>query len=301
MRLYPLFTLGCLVFLSGCSASTSTPTQGVQVTASFYPLAAIAEKVGGTGATVVTLTPAGVEPHDYEPTPKDIVNIQTSDIFLTNGGIDAWSRTLDSASAMHVHMQNLIDFYTLEEEPAHEDEHETWDGDPHIWLDPVLTQEMTEHIRDAFIKADPMLTRLYTTNADTLIRELQKIDAEYANGLATCQNRTIVVSHNAFGYLGRRYGIDILPISGLSPEEEPSAKTLAELSRIIKEKNITSVFFETLASPKLAQTLAKETGAMTRTLNPIEGLTTEEQANNEDFLSLMRQNLQNLRTAMSCQ
>jgi zinc transport system substrate-binding protein len=172
--------------------------------------------------------------------------------------------------------------------------------DEHFWADPNLMITETEAIRDAIIRLDPSHEVEFRSNADIFLQELRNLDQEYREGLASCETRIAVTSHAAFGYLAKRYDFEQRPIMGLSPEAEPSAGELAALAETARASGVKYIFFETLASPKLSQTLANEIGAQTLVFNPVEGLTSEELEAGEDYLSVMRQNLTNLRTAMLC-
>ena len=164
--------------------------------------------------------------------------------------------------------------------------------DPHIWLDPIRYGAMVRAIGVELGQ---------TEAAARLARKLERLDAEFRSGLATCKRRQIVTSHAAFGYLAGRYGLEQVPLEGLSPEAEPSARGLANLADLVKASGATTVFFETLVSPKLAQTVAREAGVGTAVLNPLEGLTDKEIAAGEDYFSVMRSNLAALQKALGCQ
>jgi zinc transport system substrate-binding protein len=263
----------------------------VLVVGSFYPLAHFAEKVGGEAVRVVTITPPGAEPHDFEPTPRDIVTVRQSKLFLYNGGgLDPWAEKLESDLSTHgttvIHMSNAVDLLNA--------------TDPHFWLDPVIAEKEVAAIAEALIKIDPTHAQQYADNADQYRSQLKRLDQQYSNSLARCQKRDIITSHAAFGYLAKRYSIDVQTIAGLSPEEEPSARQLADLAHLARDRQIDYIFFETLASPKLAETLAKEVGAKTLVFNPIEGLTKDQLNKGQDYISVMQDNLQNLRTALAC-
>lgn len=256
------------------------------IVVTFYPLSYIAERIGGDNVTVDTLVPSGVEPHDFTPLPDDIQKIYTADIVIMNGGgIDAWAEDVQGSKTLVI--SEVLGFTTT--------------SDPHVWIDPTRAQRITEVVRDTFIQHDPKQKSVYEQNARALIADLQALDEAYSRGLKQCSMRTIIASHNAFQYVGERYDFTILSIAGLNPNATPSAKTFAALADTARTQGIRYIFFETLVSPELAQALADEIGAETLVLNPLEGLTPEEQAAREDYLSVMRKNLDNLRTAMECQ
>jgi zinc transport system substrate-binding protein len=182
----------------------------------------------------------------------------------------------------------------------HEAEDSVEEFDEHFWLDPSLLAVQAEAVRDVLTDIDPEHAAEYKARALAFVAELSGLDKEYREGLASCEKRVAVTSHAAFGYVARAYAFEQLPISGVSPEEEPSAGELADLVEEARQYKVAYVFFETLVNPKLAQTLAEEIGAQTLVFNPIEGLTPEETDRGEDYFSIMRENLANLRTAMIC-
>lgn len=282
------------------SPQTSDATK-LHVIASFYPIAEFARAVGGDFVTVTTITPAGTEPHEYEPTVKQIAEVYQSDVFLYNGGgIDAWASRIASDIALKQIATNELSqsIKIIAEAGSGDPTHNSFD--PHFWLDPVLAQKEVLSIADTFSKRDPSHANVYKTNADDYIAKLSKLDQSYKDELASCGNRTVVTSHAAFAYLAKQYNFDVIAISGLSPEEEPSAGRLAEIVKLANEKNIAFIYFETLASPKLSQTIANEIGAKTLVFNPLEGVSDEDQAIGKNYLSIMQENLKNLKIGMLC-
>lgn len=286
---------------------------GLQVTASYYPLYDFAKQVGGNKVRVTNMTPAGSEPHDFEPTAKSLAEAQKAKLFVYNGGtLEPWTEKFVTGykgvaikASEHItlsgeHAEEESGDADHGHEHAHEHESEAT-TDPHFWLDPVLAQQIVTNIRDGLSKADPANADYYAKNAAAYNKQLAQLDQEYREGLQTCEQRTIVVSHQSSSYIAARYNLTVEAIAGLSPESEPSAARLAELAQIVKSKNIRYIFFESLVSPRLADTIAKETGAQTLVLDPIEGLTDEAQKAGKNYLSVQRDNLGNLRRALSCQ
>ncbi len=258
----------------------------LHVVATFYPLAEFARQIGGARFDVRTLVPPGAEPHDYEPTPQDILDAEQADLFVMNGGVDGWAdRLLPDLRRHGVRVVRVAD--RLPEV----------NRDPHVWLDPVLAEDIVKSLRDALGGTDTE----YADRAAGYLAALDALDADYRSGLSRCRTHTIVTSHDAFGYLARRYELDVVPIAGLSPDAEPSPARMAEIARLVERAGTRYIFFETLASPKLAQTLAEETGARTLGFNPLEGLTPSDLAAGKNYLSVMRDNLAQLRTALVCQ
>ncbi|MBM3281612.1 MAG: ABC transporter substrate-binding protein [Candidatus Harrisonbacteria bacterium] len=307
-----LVVMGFL-FVGGTSERSAEQDIKIRVVASFYPLAEFARQVGGDYVEVITLTPPGASPHDFEPTPQDISAAQKGQVFIFNGaGLDPWAEKIEPELVQKgvavVHMTKYFELLQGkdqhgDEEKAHdEEEGHSHEGelDPHIWLDPSLAMKEVELIRDTLMRFDPQNANVYEENARRYLAELGSLDALFASSLKTCKTRDIVASHGAFGYLAKRYNINVINIAGISPEEEPTPKRMAEIAILAKEKGIKYIFFETLVSPALAQTLAVEIGAKTLVMNPMEGLTQEELKAGGNYLSIMRQNLQNIRTALSC-
>ena len=253
---------------------------GETVAAGFYPLAFAAQEIGGAGVEVDNLTPPGTEPHDLEPTPDDVQRLQSADLVLLlgRGFQPSLERAAESASGR---VLELLDTPGLALQPE----------DPHVWLDPVRYEAVVEAIGRAM--GDEAAAR-------RLVARLQALDRLYAHGLAHCRRRSIVTSHEAFGYLAERYGLTQVPISGISPEAEPTPRDLQRVVDTVRETHATTVFTEPLVSPRLADAVASETGARTAVLDPLEGLTSAEQAKGDDYFSLMRQNLAALEDGLGC-
>jgi zinc transport system substrate-binding protein len=280
LALAPL--LLCLLALgAGCGTASNGAGGGrTPVVAAFYPLAFAAEQIGGRTIDVRNLTPAGAEPHDIELTPKDVAEIQDARavFYLGNGFQPAVEDAARGARGDAVDLLKGLDL--------HNDDGK---ADPHVWLDPTLYAKLATRI-GATLSRNPAPFR----------RRLAALDAEYRRGLADCRRREIVTSHAAFGYLALRYGLKQIAISGLDPEAEPSARHLAELADLVRRDGATTIFTESLLSPEVAETVAREAGVTTTTLNPIEGLTKDQQDSEADYFSLMRQNLGALRSALGC-
>ncbi|MFM1655354.1 metal ABC transporter substrate-binding protein [Brevibacillus sp. B_LB10_24] len=307
--------------LAGCGAAdqpaasdqTQKPSGKLKVVATFYPMYEFAQKVAGDYADVTALVPPGVEPHDWEPTPKDIQTIADADVFVYNGGgLEGWVEdalgSTKNEKLKVVETTHGIDLMegSAEEEAdeahsdGHEHEHDHEHGlDPHVWLDPALAQKQVQQIEAALIEADPAHREAYEKNAAAYIKELEELDQAFQQMASSAKRKEFVVQHAAFGYLAKQYGLTQVPISGLSPEEEPSPAQLIEIVKFAKEHDVKTIFFETLVSPKVAETVAKEVGAKTAVLNPLEGLTDEERAQNLDYISVMKKNLQELQAALN--
>ncbi len=302
MNKYLLIIIAIVVIVGGFlflnkNSQTLTQNNKLQVTASFYPVYYFSSEIGGDKADVKNITPAGAEPHDYEPTAKDVARLETGKLLIVNGGVETWEDKIK---------ENLKD-KNVKIVKAGEgllNKELTEDGkkvqDPHVWLDPVLAKQELEKIRHGFADVDPVNVSSYDANAKSLGERLDKLDQEYKTGLENCQQRDFVTSHEAFGYLAARYGLNQVAISGLSPDEEPSPARLAEVTKFVRESNVKYIFFETLVSPKLSETIAKEVGAQTLVLDPIEGISDDDIKQGKNYFTVMEDNLKNLQTALEC-
>ncbi len=285
-----------LVVLVGAGCQRSSPPAGKPlVVVTFYPVYEFTRQVAGDRAEVVSLVPPGVEPHDWEPSPQDVVQAQRARLFVYNGaGFEPWAGRLltDIAgkSTLAVETTKGLDLLRAASQAI----------DPHVWLDPVLAQSQVEAIRAGLEQADPPNRAVYAEHARAFVSRLRALDEAFAAGLGNCARREVVTSHAAFGYLTRRYRLTQISVAGLAPESEPSPADLAAIVDIGRRLRVKYVFFETLVSPRLAETLARELGAKTLVLNPIEGLTKEEAAAGKGYLDLMRTNLESLRIGLDC-
>ncbi|MBI5134986.1 zinc ABC transporter substrate-binding protein [Candidatus Uhrbacteria bacterium] len=270
----------------------------INVVASFYPLYYFASAIAGDDATVHNLTPAGVEPHEYELTPNDIVLLENAKLLLLNGaGLEPWANdvksTLEGKGVVIVDTSGDVATVTTEADG-------TPLQDPHGWLSPVAAQAQVDRIVEGFAKADPLRASVYQQRASDLKVKLAALDRQYTQGLKQCNKRSFITSHNAFGYLARQYNLNQVAIAGFSPDEEPTAKALARVADLARYYQVRVIFFETLVSPKLSQTIAASVGAQTLPLNPIEGLSEAELAQGKDYVSEMQKNLESLRFALEC-
>ncbi|WP_205326244.1 metal ABC transporter solute-binding protein, Zn/Mn family [Glycomyces sp. YM15] len=309
----------------------------INVVTAFYPLTFATERVGGDHVAVTNLTPAGQEPHDLELAPSDIAAIEEADFVVYLKGfipeLDAAveeyapDKSLDVLTAVETSQYDYTQAIDEAEGHAEEDEHaderseeptaseeatedehaeeagheheEAPEGtDPHVWLDPTRYGQIGTAIAESLAGIDDANEADYTANAEVFNTELTELDAEYTDALATRTSDAIVTSHSAFGYLTDRYGLTQIAISGLSPDQEPDSQHMAEVAEYVETNGITTIFFETLVSPEIADTLAAETGANTAVLNPLEGLTAEQEDAGDDYFTVMRENLAELQTAL---
>jgi zinc transport system substrate-binding protein len=303
LRAIGVAALGAMLGLAGCNQSPPSPAHPLAV-ASFYPIYEFTRQVAGPSAGVVSLVPTGVEPHDWEPSPQDLVRIQNARLFVYHGaGLDPWvSKLMGDQSASKTLIVRATEGIPLLGSTSPSDRRRSGQlaPDPHVWLDPVLAQSMVETIRTALAKVDPDHAAAFAENAKRFSAELQTLHEEFQAGLAHCARREVVTSHAAFAYLAKRYGLMLVPVMGLNPESEPTPAQLASIVRFARDKKVKYIFFETLVSPGLAQTLAREIGAETLVFNPVEGLTKEEQTAGRGYVALMKENLRNLRIALEC-
>ncbi|MRN52850.1 metal ABC transporter substrate-binding protein [Paenibacillus monticola] len=301
------------------AATTEVPlapvAEKLNIKVSFYPMYEFTKNVAGDLADVEAMIPAGIEPHDWEPTAQDMAKITAADILVYNGaGMEGWvDQVLDSASDSKLvaveaskGLQIIDGFEEEEEAPAETsnanakaDEHEHSGLDPHVWLDPALAIQEVRIIEGALSAAAPENAEAFTANADTYVAKLEQLNQEFKDGLRDTKRKDFITQHAAFGYLAKEYGLTQVPIAGLSPEQEPSAAKMAEIVDFAKAHDVKTIFFETLVSSSVADTIAKEIGAKSAVLNPIEGLTDEDRSNNLDYLGIMRLNLEALKLALN--
>jgi zinc transport system substrate-binding protein len=286
-----------LAVVAPSAPAASTTKQ--RVVASFYPLAYAAQRVGDARVRVQNLTPAGAEPHDLELTPDQIDSLLDADLVVDLGrnfqpAVEKASKQRQGATLQ------ILDLLPITTGHKKVDESNPSALDPHVWLDPVLMREIVTRVQKALAKVDPSGRSEYAANAEKVRAELTALDARYRAGLANCGRKVIVTSHEAFGYLARRYGLRQEGVAGLSPDAEPDPKRLASLADLVKREHVTVIFTEELVSPRIAETLAREVGVRTETLNPLEGLTPAEQKEGADYLTVMDENLKRLRDALGC-
>ena len=320
-RLLALVTAPAVLALSACGTTDAgSPDASLAVTAAFYPLQWATEQVGGDLVEVRGLTKPGAEPHDLELTPKAVAELAASDVVVYLAGfqpaVDDAVRTqapntgYDVSSAAdlalaatddgHDHANESADEHAEHAEHADEtDDHAAAEGvDPHFWLDPVRLAAVVTAVGERFAEADPEHAEEYRTNAEATVADLDALDADYRAGLADCRSAELVTAHTAFGYLAQRYGLTQEGITGISPDAEPDAATLRDLVERVREDDVSTIYSETLVSPALAETVARETGARVAVLDPLEGLT--DASAGSDYLEVMRSNLTVLEQGQGC-
>jgi zinc transport system substrate-binding protein len=267
----------------------------ISVSASIYPLSYLASKIAGPDMPVHTITPPTIEPHDYELSPQDLSMVTASSIVFLIGNFEPWEHKIPVTDGKPVVLKFIHAFDTAD---LLTDQYGT--VNPHVWVSPKRALTLVQATRDAFIQARPKEKADFIRRAQELATEITAIDASYRNTLQTCKKRDFVTSHNAFAYLARDYNLNQIPIAGLSPDQEPSPKTLAELQSLVRQKGITTIFIEELSNPKFAQTVAREAKVTTAVLSPIEGLTQEEVSSQATYLTLLTNNLTALSKELSC-
>ena len=299
-----------LSLLTGCGTQPADTAAGdgrLRVLTSFYPMYDFACKIGGDCIDVTNMVPSGTEPHDWEPSTNDLKNLEKADVFIYNGAdMEPWADDLLVSRSDTLHVVEASENVELrttdgEHEHAHEHEgadHHHGDFDPHVWLDPENAKIEMEAIRDALCAADPENSTVFQSNYEKYAAELDVLDAEFREKLAPLPNRTIVVAHEAFGYLCDAYGLTQVGIEGLSPDSEPDPGRMAEVIDFVREHSISTIFFEELVSPKVAEAIASETGAQAKMLSPLEGLSDEQAAAGADYFSVMHDNLAALMEAL---
>lgn len=310
--------------LSACSSTAPSSTSGAKdgtltVMASFYPLQYLAEKIGGEHVTVTSLTPAGAEPHDLELSPKTVDALSSADAVIYLAGFQsavdeaieqqAPKTVIDVSPAVQLVEAGVDANHPSEEEDegtdetqsseadGHEDHHHDMSADPHFWLDPVRMANAATLVGDKLAEANPANAEMYKTNAKALKDELTSLGNDLVSKTSTCQIKTFVTAHTAFGYLADRTGLTQVGISGLDPDSSPSPARLAEISQIAKDQGVTTIFTEALIDPKVAQTLADDLGITTAVLDPIESQTDP----SKDYSGVMNDNINALTKALNCQ
>jgi zinc transport system substrate-binding protein len=313
---------------NGTSAAAAGEASPLTVMASFYPLQYVTEQVGGDLVTVESLTPPGAEPHDLELSPAAVASLESAGAVVYLSGFQpAVDDAIGQASPEHVldvsahadlesgHSEaehagegESAEAHAGESEEAHAEETEAGaeEGshseeehggkDLHFWLDPERLANAAKAVADELGELDPDNAAAYKANAEALAGKLTALDTEFTEGLGTCENRTIVVSHEAYGYLTDKYELEQVGIAGLEPDTEPSPARLAEIGEVVKDEGVTTIFTESLVNPKVAETLAADLNIGTAVLDPLEGQADE----SSDYEKVMRQNLEALRGALGC-
>ncbi len=318
-----VLALATTVTIGGCSALSDDAGGGsdgdrISVAAGFYPLQYVAERVGGDRVEVEPVSSPNADPHNAELTVRETASLAAADLVVLLDGFqpavddateqNAGGEVLDAAEVVDLlpaeegdHDHDHSDDHGAEHADEHGDDHaghDHGDDDPHFWQDPLRMAELGDAVAESLSEIDPDHAEEYAANADRLRADLEQLDEEFRTGLARCERDTVVVSHDAFGYLEDRYGLHFDPVAGLSPDAEPTPSDLSDLQELIREEGVTTVFSERLASRQFTAALADDLDLETAVLDPLEGLSDE--TADEDYLSLMRANLTALQEANSC-
>ncbi|OHD92273.1 MAG: hypothetical protein A2552_06830 [Sulfuricurvum sp. RIFOXYD2_FULL_44_160] len=276
------------------------------VSVSTFPLYEAARNIAGDELEVHNIIPLGGDAHMFSPNPTQVAEISNASLFIYNGaGFETWAESLKNTlpkttqiidMSQHVAMQKSEE----EHEEGHDEEHQHGAYDPHYWLDIDNMIKMTQTLDAEFSKRLPSKAEIFHGNAATYIGELQKLKAEYTKGLAECNNRTLVSNHDAFGYLAHSNKLENISVVGLSSDEQPSAKNIADIIATVKEHGVKTIFFEEMINDNVSQTIARETGAKAVPLQPLENISQDELKSHQTYLTIMRENLKKLREAMEC-
>ena len=301
-----LIGIAALGLLGACSstndAKVSNDKDGkLEIVTTFYPMYDFTKNIIGDEANVDLMVPAGSEPHDYEPSAKDMAKAHDADVFVYhNENMESWvpkAKESWKKAGPNV-VEGTKDMILLpgseEEDHDHGEEDHHHELDPHTWVSPKMAIKEVSNIKDQLVKLYPKKAKVFETNAEKYLTKLKRLDADYTTSLKEAKQKSFVTQHAAFGYLALDYGLKQVPIAGLSPEEEPSSGRLAELKEYVKKNKINYIYFEKNANDKIAKTLANEAGIKLEVLNPLESLTKEQMDNGEDYVSVMEDNLKAL-------
>ena len=313
IKIISFFILSIALILTGCNGQENTQQEDEYLTiyTTIYPLEDFASKIGGDLVDVKSVYPPNTDAHTFEPTPRTMTQIADADAFIytgvgLEGFVDAAIKTLSNEhvqlieASSGIELSGTADNHEQESDDAHDEDehHDEHDTDPHIWIDPVLSVSLAENIKEALVELKPESAEIFEANFNNLKEELMALDNEFTTTVKNASHPEILVSHAAYGYWERRYGIEQISVAGLSPSQEPSQKQLQYIIETAKEHDIQYVIFEQNVTGKVAEVVQKEIGAEALTLHNLESLTDEDINNNEDYFSLMRSNLEVLKKAM---
>jgi zinc transport system substrate-binding protein len=304
--------------LSGCAGASEKPIDqsrqanadkgGINIYASFYPIYFLASEIVGDKGTVISMVPAGAEPHDWEPSPKMVIELSKADMLIYNGvGMEPWidkimpnidrNKTKIVDASVGIELLKSAE-HEEEEEEENGESHEHGIYDPHIWVSPIRALQQAQTIYEALVKIDPANTKYYGENINQLNLKLTKLDKDIRDATKSFKSNVIVVSHEAFGYFANDYWLEQIAITGINPQAEVSSQKMIELTRICRDKDVKYIFFEKLTSPELSETLAGEVGAGTLVLNDAAGLNLEDMKSEKNYITVMYENLENLKKAL---
>lgn len=315
MKKIIFFTISALVFIIPFSILLLRQNKKIEpeiekkelkIVTTLFPLYDFARAIGGEKISVTLLLPPGVEAHGFEPKPSDILRIHTSDIFIYTGEfMEPWAGDILKSAPEKLLKTNSSKGITLMAEIDGDHEENAYDShkgpDPHFWLDFENAQKMIDTILESFKKADPKNENFYEKNADEYKEKIKALDAMYEKTFFECKNKEIVYAgHYAFGYLVKRYNLTYTATQGFAPDSEPTAQTMIRIVENIRSKKIKYIFYEELASPKIAETIASETDATMLILNTAHNVGKTDFENRITFISIMENNLHNLKIGLEC-
>jgi zinc transport system substrate-binding protein len=309
-----------ILLVAGCTNNVKQDSNDkISVVTTLFPLYEFAKEVGGNKVEVTLLLPPGAEAHTFEPKPSDIQKINNADVFLYIGaGMEPWAHDIvegsnnkdlliiDASSKVSLikseeHDEHEHEAEKHEHEEEHEEEHQHGEYDPHIWLDFENDKKIVDAIAQTFSEKDPKNKEIYMKNAQEYNSKLSSLNQKYSAGLTNCkQNEFISGGHNAFAYLAHKYNLESISAFGISPDSEPTPQKIKEIVDLTKEHGIKYIYFEKLVNPKMAETIAEEADAKTLVLNPAHNLLKEQFQQGVTFISLMEENLQNLKIGLEC-
>lgn len=284
--------------LSGCTeVEKRTADQGLKIYVSFYPMYFLTSEIAGDRAEIITMMPAGAEPHDWEPTPKMTVELSNADMLIYNGaGMEPWlNKILPNINKKRTRVVDASEGIELLKS---EENHEHGIYDPHVWVSPIRFKQQAQNIYDALLEIDPMNSEYYEKNKMELDSRLSDLGKDIWDASKNFKSNIIVVSHESFGYFANDFLLEQIAIRGINPQEEPSPSKMIELVKKCREKNVNYIFFDKITSPKLSDALAREVGAGTMVLNDTAGLSEEDIRSGKDYITVMYENLENLKKAL---
>lgn len=272
----PIITLFILLFTTSCTTKANN-----EIITSSFPIYDLTTRIAGDKMTVKNLVKAGIEPHDYEPSTQDVASLIECKLFIANGlGLEHYTSELtkDITDKMYICTEGITTLYTTNNT-----------ADPHAWLNPLNAIKMMENIKNKLSSIDEANASYYTENFEANKALFLELDESYKAELTNLKSTYLVTAHAAFTYLCDAYGLTQLPISGISPDDEPTAQAIANLINQIKDLNVTTIFSEELVSDAVAKSIASQTGLVCSVLSPIEGL--EDESSTDNYLTLMESNL----------
>ena len=292
-----------LLIITGKNRSVNENIKEITIATSTFSLYDIVKNIANDSVDLFMILPSGVDAHNYEPTPKQVVKLYKSDLVIYSGaGLEPWIDAFEFQSkvidiSLHVKLKELNEHNNCD---GHHHNH-TQNFDPHYWLDLQNMIMATEFITSELIILSPENKELYIKNKNIYIEKLKNLDEKYKNELAMCKLNTIVVNHNAFSYLSSKYGFKVKALSGFSPEAQPSAKNMANLIEYVKEHKISTIFFESFVSDKAIKSIANEAKVNIDVLQPLGNITADEAKQKLTYEDIMKSNLEKISKALECQ